>query len=344
MQRRHITLFIPGLLGGGLLREARYFDGLSVAALERLLSRARRQHHDPVPAEASLFRLFGYPALPGDPLPVAAVSHLADLGHAPPHPCLRADPVNLQPDRDRVVMIGNQGLAVTRDEARQLVEAFNRLFGTDGLRLEVAAPQRWYLLAERAPAIRTWPLSLVLDQDIDPHLPAGEEALYWHKILNEVQMLFYSHPVNEARRRRGQPEINSVWLWGEGALPVLDAASWRQLWGNEPLALALARLAGVEAATLPASAEEWLEQADLPGDHLVLIDALAEALRGQDLQRWRDMIEAVNEVWLEPLAAALGDGRLGGIRLLGDHAEFQIDRRTLRRWWRRRRPLAQLVH
>ena len=338
MQQRNITLFIPGLLGASVLREQRYFDGLAVAELELMLSRGRHSHTAEQDPQTKLFKLFGH-SVSDEGLPVAAVTHLADQGTEPESFCLRADPVHLLPDRDRVVMMGSDDLSVSLAEAQQLAEEFNRLFAEDGLQLETPLAERWYLKAERAPAIRTRPLNRVVGQDIHQYLPSGADAMQWHGILNEVQMLFHASPVNEARRRRGLPEINSLWFWGEGAMPALPQLRWQQVWSNAPLSLALARLGGSERAALPASAEEWLEQAQAGGRHLVEIEAVADALAQQDLQRWRDMVESVNDDWLLPLIAALRTNSLASIRLLSDNAEFELDAKGLKRWWRRRRSL-----
>lgn len=344
MQQRDITLLIPGLLGANALQEARFFQGLAVEALELMLSRGRyRPRYRPAPRapEAALFELFGHPDA-GARLPLAGVTQVIDLDGRADGVCLRADPVQLQPDRDRVVMLGGQHLAVTQAEAQQLATEFNQLFAEDGLRLEVPVVDRWYLVAEQAPRIHTSPLTQVMGQDIHPHLPEGENAMYWHRLLNEVQMLFYGSPVNQARRRRGQPEINSLWFWGEGAMPPLPQGLWRQVWSNDILSRSLARLSQTEQATLPASAAEWLEQAPAGGAHLVVIEAVAEALHQHDLERWRVMMETVNEEWIYPLMEALRTNSLSSIRLLSDNADCVLDAKGLRRWWRRRRTLARL--
>lgn len=337
MQYRHITLYIPGLLGADGWREPDYFQGLEVAELEMLLSRSRCKRHKTLGYEHALFKLFGFSDLENG-LPVAAVTHILDQGECAEALCLRADPVHLQVDRDRIIMIGNQNLSVSAEEARQLADEFNSLFAEDGLRLEVPVPNRWYLKGNNKADIKTHPLQNVIGKDIHHHLPKGKGAMQWHNILNEVQMLFYSSQVNERRRQQGLPEINSIWLWGEGDLPQLHK-QWQQVWSNEVISSALAQLSQSDLASLPASAEEWLEQAQQGGQHLVVIEAVAEALQANDVQRWREMIETINEVWLQALMTSLKFNTLSSIRVITDNAEFELTAKGLKRWWKRRRPL-----
>jgi hypothetical protein len=339
MQDRHLTLFIPSLLGGSdAWCEPHFFAGLVADELELMLSRAVCRRYPAETFEGTLFRLFGH-AGGGAELPVTAVTHVIDRGAVPEEYCLRADPVHLVPDRDKVVMFGNQQLSVSAAEAQQLVDEFNRLFAGEGMRLEAPAPQRWYLMVDRHPHIATQSLAAVMGKDIHPHLPTGEKALEWHRFLNEVQMLFYNSSVNEARRQRGMPEINSIWLWGEGELSELAQQPWQQVWSNDVTSRGLAQLSGCRSASLPASAEEWLEQAGLPGHHLVVMDVAAEAVQEGDVARWREIIETLNEAWLAVLSDALRTNSLASIRLLSDNAEFHLTARALKKWWKRRRPL-----
>ncbi|RZL89235.1 MAG: hypothetical protein EOP73_30255, partial [Variovorax sp.] len=39
------------------------------------------------------------------------------------------------------------------------------------------------------------------------------------RLQQEMQMLLYTHPLNDAREARGRPGINSFWLSGTGRLP-----------------------------------------------------------------------------------------------------------------------------
>jgi len=46
--------------------------------------------------------------------------------------------------------------------------------------------------------------------------PQDESTKVWRKWLNEAQMAWHNHPVNQDRLSRGQGEINGLWLYGGG--------------------------------------------------------------------------------------------------------------------------------
>ncbi len=341
MNSQTLTLIVPGLLGNARMRRT---DGaladLPLPALALVLGKAAQIGVAPRGLTGLLFDQFGIYA-EGDALPVAEVTAAYD-GLVAEGYCMRADPVHMKADRDRVLMIGNEGLKVTHVEAEALRDAFNQLFAEDGLQLHTPTPMRWYLSMAQAPDLTTSPLQQVVGQDVDPFLPKGAQALHWHKILNEIQMLFYSHAVNAARRQQGRPEINSVWPWGGGAVPAVETVGWAQVWSNEVLAQGLAHRFDVPRASAPATAEEWLEQATAAGEHLLVMDGAANVTSFEDIARWRDFIVVFDEEWLTPLLDALRHGRLQQLTLhtVDGHC-FQLTAKHLRRWWRRARPLAK---
>jgi hypothetical protein len=128
--------------------------------------------------------------------------------------------------------------------------------------------------------------------------------------------------VNEGR----ELAVNSVWLWGAGVLPANASAAWRSVSAAEPLALGLARAAGIARRAPARTAESWL--ADLPEDgrHLAVLAGAAAALE---------------DAWFAPLLAALRRGRIGMLTLHVPDAgaSFETTRADLRRFWRRPRAL-----
>jgi hypothetical protein len=156
-------------------------------------------------------------------------------------------------------------------------------------------------------------------------------------------MLLHDHAVNAAREARGEPPINSLWLWGAGRMPSAAGSHWRSVSAAEPLALGLARLAGAGAHALPASAEAWLAQAPEEGRHLVVLDALRAPLALAEAADYREALGGLERDWFGPLLSALRGGRIGMLTVhVPDGAEcmaYETIRGDLRRFWRRPRRL-----
>ncbi|MBI3772704.1 MAG: hypothetical protein HY272_08410 [Gammaproteobacteria bacterium] len=343
MQDRHITLFVPGLFGAEAVRcTSGALDGLALAHLERWL--ARSEQHSCVPGfMEALFLLFGISAVADQDLPVAEITRITD-GVRGDGVWLRADPVHLKPDRDRLVMFDNCELLIQPQEAQQLVREFNAVFRDDGMELFAPHPLRWYLRLSQRPQVRTRPLNAVIGQDVDPNLPQGSQAMAWHRVMNEVQMIFHSSEVNRRRQLGGKPEINSLWFWGGGELVSCQSVPWTHVWSNEPLTQALASYSDVKVDGLPPTAAEWLALSTEGGQHLVVLDGAVKTGQFGDIEGWRNFIDAFVSEWVSELSSALGEQKIMSIRLVTDAGfEWRITARNQRRWWRRRRSLLSYV-
>lgn len=334
-----LTLLIPGLFGPSPTVES----APVLPALETWLARSEPQSAAGRGFESVLFALFGAEA-PGDAdLPVAAVTRALDLGVIDNGWWLRADPVHLHPERDRLILTDSRQLDITPDEASRLVGEIMELYKADGWLLKAARPGRWYLKPPRAPRMATTPLAEVVGRDIHPYLPRGADGKAWHTILNEMQILLHASKVNEERERRGKLPINSLWFWGGGRLPKLKPVTWRGLWSEEPLSLAFARLAQVPSHARPADFGAWRRQAP-QGEHLLVLDELRQPLEYNDADGWSSAIAALEQTWLAPLFAAVREGAIEHARLLTDSGhQYLLTRRLARRWWRWRRPLSNYV-
>ena len=343
MRNRTLTFYVPGLIS-----PAKSVSGLDTAlaldGLVLLLSRARRTSNIVSSYDGGLFDLFDFSGL-NNTFPVAPVARLIDGNDVDGSYWLRADPVHLQPNRDQIVMLGNAQLNVQRDEAAQLQSEFNALFAEDGLHLETPVNHRWYLKCATPPQICTTSLEEVLWKNIDPFLPKGSDALYWHKLLNEAQMLFFNSDVNQRRRQEGKPEINSIWMWGGGCLPdaksVSQPSRWRTVWGNDVVSRGLAVLYEQESAALPECIEDWLENSDDDGDHLMAFDGAQLALSQRDIAAWKVFMGGLEDAWISPAIKALKEGHICRVSIVTDGDSYALTAKDLRRWWKKRRPLSR---
>ena len=79
-------------------------------------------------------------------------------------------------------------------------------------------------------SLPTASLDRVLGRNVDAWLPqaskaasgdtANAAARLVRRLQNEMQMLLYTHPLNDARAARRQLPVNSFWISGTGALPA----------------------------------------------------------------------------------------------------------------------------
>jgi len=203
--------------------------GVSVPALEKLLGRGHGELLEPAPLENLLCESFGVPCAADAPIaPISAAFDGLAAG------CwLRADPVNLNLQRDRLLLAGVQ---VSSDEATALCASLNVHFAGQGMEFFAPHPQRWYVRLDTLPQMRTTPFSQVIGGDVRRVLPSGADAARWHQLFNEIQMLLHAHPLNEAREARSELPINSVWFWGGGC----DRANGSMRSSGEPVGLPLA--------------------------------------------------------------------------------------------------------
>lgn len=337
--RKHLTLYCPGLFaakknGGGATGP--------FLALETMLVRAERSASVSPPGyEDGLFALFGLHREKNADLPVAAVARMTDMGVIDNDWWLRADPVHLALEGDRLILTDAQSLDISHEEANRLVADIMEVFAADGWLLKAPCPERWYLKPARMPDMTTTSLSQVVGRDVHSFLPRGPDGKTWHTTLNEIQILLHATTVNSEREQRGKAPVNSLWFWGGGRLPRIRPVSWTRIWSNEPVSLSLAKLAGTPGGSAAAGFEEWSRQVNEPGEYLVILDEAYGAALYDDTSSWFDILRRLEEDWMAPLLRALKSGDIDGVSLVSDRGvKFSLTSRQARRWWRFRRPLA----
>lgn len=263
------------------------------------------------------------------PPPVAAVTHICDAGSTDMGWWLRADPVSLRPDGDCLLMLGQQALSVSADEAANLCAELQDVFAARGFEFSAPHPKHWYLRLTQNPCVTLAALDDVVGHNIMHHLPQAQDmrtAALWRSLLNEVQMQLHNSPVNRQRTERGKLPINSVWFWGGGPLPDVASQRFTQVWSHEPLSIGLARLSGAASATVPVRGTEWLQMAAQAGTHLVVIEPA-------DATNATQCIENFSTDWCAPLLNALKSGAIDTLDLYTEDGKvFHNTRRTLRHW------------
>lgn len=285
-------------------------------ALELLVTRARQQ--TAVAGEACLGTMFGLEpgALRPGPFMRLGDGAAADAGY-----WLCAEPVHLAPDRDQLILLPESLLQVSREEADALAAAFNGLYGAEGWKLEMLHPARGYLRCPKVLDVATHAPGGVAGGAVLDYMPMGPDSTALKQLMNEMQMLFHTHPVNQVREEDGRPLINSLWFWGGGVLPHYKKQPVPEVMSDLPLLRGLARWSGREPqAPAPHKAE---------ATHLVGLAA--------------DDVAALERDWFAPLLQGLKRGSLKELHLYLDGIGLlELDSASVHRFWRRPRPLSRV--
>jgi hypothetical protein len=133
--------------------------------------------------------------------------------------------------REHATLTDPAALGLSPADSRTLMAAMQGYFEEDGITLHEAAPQHWLAAGELFRALPTASPDRALGRSVDPWLPASTHSgsspagKTLRRLQNEMQMLLYTHPINEARTGQRQLPVNSIWFSGTGNLPARDASS-----------------------------------------------------------------------------------------------------------------------
>lgn len=117
---------------------------------------------------------------------------------------------------------------ISSAEARGLLTTAQEQLGTKNLEFRPGVSYRNLLIYrpgdEAAPFTidtRTTPPHDLTDKSVLDDYPRGPGGELLNHLMSETLRLFADHPVNAARRERGEPVATNVWLWGQGSVPSL---------------------------------------------------------------------------------------------------------------------------
>ncbi|MES2191926.1 MAG: hypothetical protein V4454_17525 [Pseudomonadota bacterium] len=120
--------------------------------------------------------------------------------------------------REHATMTDPAVLGMTPEQSQTLLAAMQPYFETEGITLHYAAPDLWLAEGEIFRQLATASLDRVMGRNVDPWLPGAKTAPSLRRLQNEMQMLLYTHPLNDERSEQRQRPVNSFWISGTGAL------------------------------------------------------------------------------------------------------------------------------
>ncbi len=276
-----------------------------------------------------------------------APTNAALLERFPAGPCVRAAwgseplagtwacaaPVHLLTALDHLRLAAPVPLPLEPDESAQLVADLNAQLAHHGLMLEDGGGRGWLCRCPDGLDCRAVEPALAIGGNLRELLPSGRDASRVRAWTNEAQMVLHEHPVNDRRSARGLPAVNSVWLWGIGSAGAVERPPDGVLLTDDDWLAGLWHLLGAD----PGAPDRLA--AVLVGESPMIRLALASAASRDGVSA----LSALEQQVFEPLRSALATGVLHAASFLLGPAIFEVT--TAARWqfWRRSRPLGEVL-
>jgi len=301
-------------------------------AAEWLLARAQRGSTDrpwrewllaDPPGDAGLLERF-----PAGPCLVAAWTKEAPAGR-----WAGAAPVHLLTALDHLRLAAPVPLPLEPAESAIVVADLNAQLAHRGFVLEEVAGRGWLCRCPDDLDCQAVEPALAIGGNLRELMPTGRDAARVRAWVNEAQMLLHEHPVNLRRGELGLPAVNSVWLWGFGSAGVVQRLSEGVLLTDDDWLTGLARLLGTDPGTPDGLA------AALVGDSPTIRLGLAHAAP----QGGASALAALERQVFAPVRAALASGALHEASFLLGTATFELTARARWQFWRRSRPLGEVL-
>lgn len=321
-------------LGGKTPLEAALIPAMDAVAAEGRVGRAVHVPPTlPPGSDVANMSLLGY-----DPLvhysgrgPLEAVAGGIELG--PRDGAVRCNLVTVEDQIMRDFTAGH----ISTEEAAELMRSLNEELGAESQNEYFPSVSYRNLLVCRAGEepvpftndTRTTPPHDLTDKPVLDGYPRGPGSDFLNGLMSRSAAVFADHPVNVARRRRGQPPATSVWLWGQGNQPHLTP--FEKLYGRRgamitavDLLRGLACLIGWQRIEVPgatgytdtdyaAKGRSAIEALKDTGLVFVHVEAPDEASHEGDAQAKIKAIEEIDRHIVAPLHAALKPGgEIGG--------------------------------
>jgi hypothetical protein len=247
---------------------------LKLPQLQKLLARLTPQPLDAgdefslsPPHERALARALGLPVADGL-IPWAAQQARATNGA-----WAFITPCHWQIGTNHIAMSGQTLPDFPAQESQALLAAMQPYFEEDGITLQYEQPTRWLAQGALFDGLATASLDRVVGRNVENWIPRSAPAAKLRRLQNEMQMLLYTHPVNDARSARGVLPVNSFWLSGTGSLSAPTPAP-----ATAPLVINTLRTAALN--------EDWASwsQAWAALDATEITTLLAALTRGEPVQ------------------------------------------------------------
>lgn len=126
---------------------------------------------------------------------------------------------------NEVIMTPEHQLQLNQEESMGLLNSVKSLFDQPDQDLIYCKPNLWLAKGDMFRSLRTAAPSRVQQKSLENWQDTSEKARQVRRLLSEIQMTFYNHPINDQRQFLNLLPINTVWMSGAGALQDISSVT-----------------------------------------------------------------------------------------------------------------------
>ncbi|HLR30418.1 MAG TPA: hypothetical protein VK082_07550 [Paenalcaligenes sp.] len=129
-----------------------------------------------------------------------------------------AELIHLAPGREGASLIPARLLDITAQESAALLESLDDYIADTPFEFTPLSPTHWSVDCTETLPSQTATVELAFETTVQDWWDTSTQGRTWRQWANEIQMIWFQHPVNIKRQQQGRPVINGLWLMG-GAAP-----------------------------------------------------------------------------------------------------------------------------
>ncbi len=161
--------------------------------------------------------------------------------------------VHVAPARDGAALIPASELEIQADESAALFESARETFEGTGFCATPFDTTHWRIVLPDGYRPACASPALVSITSVNDWWTQDVGGRPWRRLINELQMLWFDHPVSQQREARGLRAVNSLWLYGGAPLSRFAQA--------QPAGQAAPRvLRGLQGPALVQDWGSWLQE------------------------------------------------------------------------------------
>jgi hypothetical protein len=237
---------------------------------------------------------------------------------------------SLHLDRRSVLHLPAEDLAALESD-------FHRTFADSGFALRPVDSGDFLLLGPEMALADTLEPARSMGESVAEGMRGGTGAPALRRLGAEIEMWLHDHPLNDARKDRGEPPATGLWLWGGGPVAAgalaVPAASADITFGTDAYLRGLSVHIGSNMLPVPTQLTDIFSYPR--AQRAVLVIEIAPMLHSKTMWTFFDALMQIDRSFITPAVEALNDGKFEQLVIVANDHELSYRARGRFKLWRR---------